>query len=313
MDKKNRACLLVLMTALASFGCSIRTLAINSLADALAGSGDVYASDNDPQFVGDALPFALKTIESLLAETPEHEGLLLSACSGFTQYAYAFIEAHAEEIELDDYREAERQRERALAMYLRARDYCLRAGELHHPGVTARLRRAPEGAAAEFSDSEIDSIYWTAASWGSAISVGIHKLEIVADLPAVQALFRRALEIDESYSSGALHEAMIAIEALPETMGGSPERAREHFDRAIELSGGDSAAPYVSLAATLAVSEQNRREFVELLEKALAVDPDREPSRRLANLVSQQRASRLLERADDLFLAPLDDEEAPPE
>ena len=127
-------------------------------------------------------------------------------------------------------------------------------------------------------------------------------------MTAVQALMARALEIDERYSGGAVHEALIALEALPETMGGSPERARRHYERAIELSAGKSASPYVSLASSIAVSEQNRREFVDLLEKALAVDPDSEPSLRLANLVAQKRAELLLERADELFLEPLEDE-----
>jgi predicted anti-sigma-YlaC factor YlaD len=217
------------------------------------------------------------------------------------------VETRAEEIELDDYLEAERQRERALKLYLRGRDYCLRSLELDHPGISGRLRRYPQEAAAELSAKEIDLAYWTGASWGSAISVGIHRPEIVGDVQAVQALMARALAIDERYSDGAVHEALISIEALPETMGGSPERARRHYERAVELSAGSSASPYVALAATITVSEQNRGEFVDLLERALAVDPDREPSRRLANIVAQRRAELLLERADDLFLEPLEE------
>ena len=95
---------LSLLTTL-STGCSIRKLAINGLADALASAGDVYASDGDPELVEQALPFSLKTIEALLAESPGNGSLLLSACSGFTQYSYAFVQARAERLELDDYRE----------------------------------------------------------------------------------------------------------------------------------------------------------------------------------------------------------------
>ena len=40
-----------------------------------------------------------------------------------------------------------------------------------------------------------------------------------------------------------------------------------------------------------------------MLERALAVDPDRRPSDRLATLVSQRRARWLLDRIDDLILA----------
>ncbi|MBL7994972.1 hypothetical protein JNM05_06325, partial [bacterium] len=54
--------LLVYICAGLISGCSVKTLAINSMADAVSeGTAGVYASDDDPELVGDALPFALKT------------------------------------------------------------------------------------------------------------------------------------------------------------------------------------------------------------------------------------------------------------
>ena len=84
-------------------------------------------------------------------------------------------------------------------------------------------------------------------------------------------------------------------------MGGSAERARAHYDRAIALSGGLRASPYVTWARSSAVARQARREYRETLEKALAIDPDASPPDRLLNLVSQRRARTLLERIDDFF------------
>lgn len=296
---------LTLACAAGLAGCSIRSLAINSLADALAESGSVYASDSDPELVRQALPFALKTFESLLESAPENQDLLVSTCSGFTQYAYAFVEADAAELEFDDYRESRRLAERALNLYLRARGYCLRALEVDHEGITERLIRRPATAAAELGPDEIDRIYWAAAAWGSAISAGVHRLDIVADLPAVRALFERALELDESYSDGAIHEALISLESLPEAMGGSPVRARQHFDRALELSGGRSASLFVSLAANVSVPAQDAAGFADLLGRALAIDPDATAELRLANHIAQSRARFLLDHVDDFFLEPL--------
>jgi predicted anti-sigma-YlaC factor YlaD len=290
-------------------GCSLRRMAVNTLADALAESGSVYASDPDPELVRDALPFALKTFESLLASNPEHRGLLVSSCSGFTQYAYAFVEADAQRLEFADYAESRRLTERALALYLRGRDYCLHGLELDHPGIRGRLERQPNDAAAELEGADLDLLYWTAAAWGSAISVGVHRLDIVADLPAVRALLRRGLALDESYDHGALHQALIGIEALPAAMGGSRERAEEHFRRAVELTGGHSAAPFVTFASSVLVPAQERAAFRRELERALAVDVDVEPSLHLVNALAQQRARFLLDHADDLFLEPLQEEE----
>ncbi len=293
--------LLIALVIATATGCSIRGLAINALADSLAESGDVYSSDEDPELVRDALPFALKTMETLLAEKPDHPGLLLSACQGFTQYAYAFIETEGERLEDEDYDAALEQFDRALKMYLRGRDYCGRALELRSPGVRRRLEVEPEGALADFDEDDVPLLFWSGASWGAAISLGQDRPEIVADVDAVRALVRRALELDESFDRGSVHEVMMALESLPASMGGSLERAREHFDRALELSGGLRASPYVSWAGSVSVASQDREEFERLLAAALAIDPDEEPSNRLANIIAQRRARRLERQADLLF------------
>src|SRR5712675_2100495 len=66
--------LLISVLVLGAEGCSIRRWAAGKLGDALASGGTTYANDDDPELVGDALPFALKTIEGLLESTPRHRG-----------------------------------------------------------------------------------------------------------------------------------------------------------------------------------------------------------------------------------------------
>jgi TRAP transporter T-component len=139
--------------------CSIKKMAINSLADTLAASGDGFASDEDPDLIRDAVPFSLKTIESLLVEVPEHQGLLLTACSGFTQYAYAFIQTDAELIEPKDYEASVAGRERALKMYQRALGYCLRRVELTHKGFRAAVEKDPAGTMKAFSKEDVRSVH----------------------------------------------------------------------------------------------------------------------------------------------------------
>ena len=94
--------------------CSVEQFAINKLGDALAGSSTTFASEEDPELVREAVPFSLKLIESVLAESPRHEGLLLAATKGFTQYSFAFVQQDAERREEEDLRASE-------ALMLRAR------------------------------------------------------------------------------------------------------------------------------------------------------------------------------------------------
>src|SRR5512137_791915 len=119
-------CLTTLCLAMLSSGCSVKRVAVNKVGDALAGGGTTFASDDDPELVKAAVPFSLKLMESLLNESPRHEGLLLAAASGFTQYAYAFVQEDADEMEDKDLAAAEELRGRARRLYLRAHNYGLR-------------------------------------------------------------------------------------------------------------------------------------------------------------------------------------------
>ena len=94
--------------------------------------------------------------------------------------------------------------------------------------------------------------------------------------------------------------------AATTTSGDPAERARAHFRRAVELSGGADASPYVTLAEAVCVPAQDAGEFSSLLGKALAIDADAHPEIRLSNLVMQRRARWLLARRDNLILPPPD-------
>jgi predicted anti-sigma-YlaC factor YlaD len=295
---------LVLLLALAgASACSIKKIAVNKLGDSLASGGTTFASDDDPDLVGEALPFSLKLMESLLAETPKHRGLLLAASSGFTQYAFVYVQVPAEETEEKDLAKADALRLRARHLYIRARNYGLRDLEVSHPGFERELRQDPKSAVQKTGLKDVPMLYWTAVSWGAAISVSKDDPEMIADQPIVEALIDRALQLNPDYDSGAIHGFLITYESVRRTASGDfVPRSRKHFERAVELTAGQSAAPYVALATTVSVSTQDSAEFESLLKKALAVNPDARPEWRLTNLVMQRRARWLLAREDELFV-----------
>ncbi len=305
--------LLVLVLALAPAltGCSIKRMAVRSVANSLTSGPDVFGTDDDPDLVRDALPFGLKTMESLLAVLPDHEGLLLTLCKGYAQYSYAFVQSEGDLLVNSDYARATALHERAYKLHLRARDFGLRGLEKRYRGITAGLQTEPEAAAARIQARDVALLYWTAAAWGSAISLGKDRPEMLADLPAIRALMQRGLAVDEGFEGGAMHEAMIVLEALPAAMGGSVERARQHFARAVELGKDSKPSPYVTLATSVAVLEQDRPRFVELLERALTYDPNRDPAQRLATVVLQRKARALLDRQDEFFLDSSEETSAP--
>ena len=294
--------LIVCATVVALSACSIKTMAVKTVANTLSESGDVFSRDDDPELVRDAIPFALKLYESLLDSVPNHAPLLVATCSGFTQYAYAFIETDAIVLGDERHDEAQALRDRALRLYLRGKSYCLRAMEVRWRGIGDRLLADPVAALTRAERRDVEMLYWTAASWGAAISLGLDQPELAVDFPVVRALADRALGLDETWSKGALHELMISLDSLPEALGGDPKRARQHFDRAIALQKSQAPGPYVALATGVSVPERNRAEFETLLKQAIAVDPNADPSVRLATLITQRRARALLDQIDTRFV-----------
>jgi predicted anti-sigma-YlaC factor YlaD len=294
---------LVVTLGMATSGCSARKFAINRLGDSLANSGTTFAADNDPEFVGQAIPFSLKLIEGLLAERPKHRGLLFAAVSGFAQYSYVYVQQPSEEIESEDVAKSDGLSGRARNLYLRARDYGLRGLEAKHRGFAAQLSEDPKSAVQIMKAGEVPLLYWTAVAWGAAISVAKDRADLVAEQPQVEALIDRAYQLRPDYDHGAIDQFLISYESARQgAKGDFAMRSRMHFDRAVALTNGQMASPFVAYAETVSVQKQNRAEFENLLKHALNVNPDSRPEWRLSNLVMQRRARWLLSREDSLFL-----------
>jgi hypothetical protein len=285
-------------------GCAaIKKPVIKGVAGTLTAEGDTISSHDDPELIKAATPFALTLYESLLSSIPEHEPLLTETCSLYTQYAFGFIAAEAEALQWDDFEKSQDLNGRALRLALRGKGYCWRGLERKFKGVSERLKANPSTAVTDAKREHVKLLYWSAASLGAAISAGgLDHPELLIDWPVVRALAERALAIDDTWQRGALHELMITVESQGEALGGSEERARKHFARAIALQRGLAPGPYVALAMGVVKAAQNRAEFEKLLGQALAIDPDQDPSNRLVTLITQQRARVLLAHIDDIFL-----------
>ncbi len=302
---RTRWLLCPILAALMAAGCSVRRFAVNQVGNAIASGGSSYESDDDVELVGGALPFSLKLVESLLAESPKHRGLLLTAASGFAEYAYAYVEQPADEEAATSLERANAMRARARRLYLRGYRYGMRGLEAAYPGIGAAITDDPAAALARVKKKrDIPLLYWTAAAHGLAISASKDDPEMIAQLPEVEAMVRRASELDESWNSGALDEFLISVESARAGVKAADQqqRMRNLFGRSQELGGGKRASLYVSYAEKAMIPSQNRAEFKALLDRALAIDPDREPPSRLSNLIAQRRARWLMSRIDELFL-----------
>ncbi len=295
-----RTCTLFAVLSLVLSSCSVQSL----VTDEVLGSLDfiaTYTEESDPLLVEEAMPATLKIIDAFLTNSPDNPDLLITAASAYTMYAHAFVKEEADRMAFRDRRKARELRLRCKRLYLRARDYGLRGFEENHPGIRFELSQKPEIAVQQLSEDDVALIYWTAASWGAALGVDAEDYALLVDLPIIEHLITRALELNEQWGNGRLHEFMISFAASQENGGGSCQTAESHFKRALEINNGGSAGTYVAAAEAIAVRQQDKQWFQELLRKALAVDVDENPSNRLANILAQDRAEWLLHHIDRFF------------
>ncbi|MGB9893269.1 MAG: TRAP transporter TatT component family protein [Candidatus Saccharicenans sp.] len=298
--------LLELMTA----SCSLEKVALNKAAGMLtsSSSGNVFTSDDDPELIAGALPFAIKFYESLLASLPEHDGLRLRTGSLYIMYANAFIQTPADMMPATEVETRQAFLLRAKKLYLRGRDILLVGLEKKNPNLREELKtRQFKKALSRYGQQDIDFLYWAAAGWVAAYSLDPLDMSIGLTLPEAAALMNRVLELDPNYSHGAVHNFYILYYgSLPESLGGDVNKAREHFKLAEALCSGRDTSYLLSLATAVSVKEQNREEFIALLKKVLDFDLNQAPENRLANILNKRKAAWLLEHVDDFFLPPED-------
>ena len=300
-----RAVLLIALSyASTSVGCSIKHRALVSVADAVSGSGGAYGTDDDPELIRAAVPFGLKTMEGLAVSLPDHVPLRAALAKGFTQYGYAFVQSDADLAAEKDPERAKALKARATKLYLRARDHGLEGLRLRH-GVLQDQLRGPARVEAlkKLEKQDVELLYWTLVPWAAAIALNKTNVALVGDLGAVAAMLDRAIELDEPYDKGALHELSLSFDSA-RPGGTTRDKQKEHFDRAVQLSGGQRLSPYVSWAENVLVQAQDKKGFEAELQRVLKFDLNAPASRedRLANTLAQQRARWLLSRVSDLFL-----------
>ena len=285
-------------------GCSLNRMVLRKAAGALSGgSGTVFAGDDDPELIADALPFALKMHESLLEGLPDDVDLLLATGSAFCSYAWAFIHLGADTLSDVHIERKTAQLQRAKKMYLRARGYLLRALDVRYPGFSQlALSGNADSALSLVRERDTTLLYWTANAWMGAFATDKFDMALSVSTRVPVAFMQWVLDTNEGFGRGSVHDFFISwYGGLPASMGGSRERARHHYERSLELSAG-RAATHIALATSVAQGEQNEQEFVSLLNAALAL-PTTEPSAdRLVTVLNQRKARWLLANREQFFL-----------
>lgn len=288
-----RKCLLALAGAVFLVwlltGCASPEFMVKSMDPLMDRMNSTVNRSPDVDTIRDSLPATLVQLDGFIDIAPSAKLLLRAAEANFG-YSFAFVE------DVD--------KDRASLLYLKARDYALTPlmlndafrGSLHKP--VNKFSRSLD----DFDRSDAPALYWAASSWMAWIALNLDKTEVLMDIPKIEAMLLKVIELDERYYYGSAHATLGAFYASrSKVIGGDPDKAKYHFDRAFEIS--DSRLLFIHLlyAKYYAYQIQDRALFEETLHKVMAAPVDYFPEKNFANEVAKRKARVLLDDVDMYF------------
>jgi len=243
---------------------------------------------DDPETIKKGVPAYLILVSSMIKGDPDNPDLLETGARLYGAYASGFTDS-------DDSRKALANRAfnyASQAMCIRNTNFC-DVKSISYFEYEKRLNAV--------EPSQVQSLFIFVSSWAGVIEANSSDWNAIAELPKVKAGIQRVLAIDETLDNGNVHLYMAVMESLlPPTLGGKPELAKEHFDRAIEISHGENQMAKVIYAERYARMMFDRELHDQLLQEVLDAGPGPQ-DQILVNTLAKQKAAVLLNNADDYF------------
>lgn len=271
----------VLAAALA--GCS--ALVGSAASDTLSAA---ILNQDDPAIVRSAVPSYLLLLDGLIHQHPDDVDLLAAGAQLYALYGARFAPSHERAVQLTE--KAHRYGTQALCL---EHEWACEWDGSDYDGFVQHLN--------EVTRKETDVLYAYAVGWLSYLDATSEDWGAVAELPWVQAALERVTALDDTYQQGAVHAYLGTLYCLrPPALGGEPEKAKMHFERAIELSGGQDLSVKVEYARRYARLVFDRELHDRLLREVLDA-PAEAPNLTLFNVLAKQEAQELLQSAEDYF------------
>jgi hypothetical protein len=221
---------------------------------------------------------------------PENEHLLLLTSQAIAGYALGFAE--------------DEEPERAKSLYLRAKEYGLRVlrnDETFAANEEGNLDRFTESAN-NLDRDYLGALFWTAFAWAGWINLSLDNPQALIELPKVQVLMQRVYDMDETYFHGSPHLFFGSVWGTkPRMMGGDPDKAKEHFEKNLQITEGKFLMTYVYYAKYYAAKTLDEDLFDEFIVKIENTQADVLPGYQFLNMIAKKKAKYLKELRDEWF------------
>ncbi len=245
---------------------------------------------SDVELVRDGAPAFLLMLDALAEAHPDNVAVLLAASEAQLAYATAFVD--------------KANRERAKTMFSKAKTYGQRALAQRQPRFAAALDGPVDGFARSlraFGKRDAPTLITTATAWVMWIIANSDSPAALGDMPKVLAMMDRVHALDPTIREGGVDLFYgIYYTVLPLGGGRDLEKAREHFERSMDIAGPDYLLTRVTFAEFYARYAFDPELFEQTLRQVLAAEPA-VPEYTLMNAVAKMRAQALLDQMDEYF------------
>ena len=268
-----------------------KKLTVATTATLLEGVARASSQQPDLRILGEGTPAYLMLIDGMIQLWPDNERLLIAGAQSYSSFASLFVE------------DQDKDKEYANLLYEKGKQYALRSFErtgfrdpLHRPfddfnrGLN-RLRK-----------KDVPILFWTATCWANWIRLNLDSMEALSELPRVEGMMKRVLELDEGFYYGGPHLFMgIWYAVRPKIAGGDLKKAQEHFLKALDLGHGKFLMAYVYYASYYARKSGDKELFIATLQKVLETPADTLSDLVLVNTVAKKQAKELLSHVEEYF------------
>ncbi len=283
------ALMLLLLICLPIACATSKSMTVGATAGLLEDVAKSANRQSDLKLVREGMPAYLMLIDGMVEAVPSNARLLINAAQAYASFASAFIQAEDTEY--------------AGLLYAKSRGYAFRAlAQIGFKNPASREFDDFQKALDALPPKDVPYIFWAASCWGGWISLNQRSISAIADLPRVELMMARVLELDEGFYYGGAHIFAGILEASkPKMAGGDLEKARSHFLKAIELGNGKFLMSRVYYAEYYARKAFNRDLFAAVLKEVLDTPADIEPDLTLLNTVAHTKARKMLDHIDEYF------------
>jgi len=276
----------ILAASLLVFSIGCTSLVVNPLLDSLTVS---LQKQTDLELLRDGAPSLLLLLDGLIASEPDNKPLLMAATKAYGAYAVTLYE--------------DGKIERAVNMSVKARDYGINLiNQL--PGlenINGETLSEIDAALMKVSPYQVGSLFWGAYGWATWIQYQDGSPAAMADLPIVERIMLRVVELDESYYYGGAHIFLGAYYgSRPQMYGGRLEASRKHFDQALAINNRLFLLTHVSYAQTYARITFDRELYLKLLTEVIE-QPLTDSEMASSNKLAKVMAEKLITQVDEYF------------